>query len=261
MHLLETDFWWFVGMRKVTEAFLLRCVTRAPRDVLDVGCGTGINLLWMSGRFKPGRIVGCDYSPIAVDWCRETIARGSPQQHAPIDLSRGDLRRLPFRSESFDLVISLDVLDVFPPGDDAAAARELYRVLRPGGLAFVRAPAYQWLLSSHDLLFETRHRFTTSELRQKLTAAGFKKTETTYANTILFPVAMTERVLRKAAGLYQDKTDAQPWPKSLRWLNTVFKSCLLLEARLLALGWRLPFGLSAICVGVKPNGASSASPR
>ncbi len=259
MHALETNFWWFVGMRRVTEALLRRSRAESPRNVLDVGCGTGINLLWIGWRFQPHRIVGCDYSGTAVNWCKETLASGTPR--VPTELSRGDLRRLPFRGESFDLVISLDVLDVFPPGDVIMAASEIHRVLRPGGLAFVRAPAYQWLLSSHDILFETRHRFTTLELRNRLSGAGFEQIEATYANTILFPLALTERLLRKAAGVLSDKTDAQPWPKGLGWLNPVFKGCLLLEARLLALGWRLPFGLSAICIGHKPKSGPATAVR
>ncbi len=253
MHQLESEFWWFAGMRRVTAALLRSCVVRDLRDVLDVGCGTGINLLWVSEQFSPNRVVGCDYSPIAVEWCRDAIASAQPRASGSyIRLSRGDLRSLPFRDESFDLVISLDVLDVFTPGDAAAAVREIHRVVRPGGIAFVRVPAYQWLLSSHDLLFETRRRYTVTELRKRLNAAGFQVVRTSYANTILFPVAMVERLLRKAVGLLSDRTDAQPWPQSLGWLNPIFEACLKLEARLLGNGGVLPFGLSAICIGLKP---------
>ncbi len=253
MHALESGFWWFAGMRKVTSAVLRRRLPVKPRAVLDVGCGTGINLVWMNQQFRPGRIVGCDYSVTAVNWCRETLACEETATALPVDLSRGDLRRLPFRDETFDLVISLDVLDVFLPDDVGSAAGEICRVLRPGGLVFLRAPAYQWLLSSHDLLFETRHRFTTSELRDRLSGAGFQRIETTYANTILFPIAMTGRLLRKSVGLLSEKTDAQPWPKSLAWLNAAFEACLALEAGLLARGLSLPFGLSAISTGFKPG--------
>jgi hypothetical protein len=131
--------------------------------------------------------------------------------------------------------------------------KEFYRVLRPGGVAFVRAPDYDWLLSSHDTLFETKHRFSAHELREKMKLAGFEILKTSYANTVLFPMALAQRLLRKFAGVSPEKTDTQPWPESLQWLNRPFTACLDLEARWLAAGHRLPFGLSAICIGRKPR--------
>ncbi len=66
-------------------------------------------------------------------------------------LARGDVRHLPFAAGSFDALTLLDVLDQFPPdGQDLLGFAELHRVLRPGGVAFARVPAYRWLLSSHD---------------------------------------------------------------------------------------------------------------
>ncbi len=250
MHTLEDDYWWFAGMRKITAALLSRYLERAPRDILDVGCGTGINLLWMSQQFRPERVMGCDYSTIALGWCRESIkAAASYSKKVTPCLSQGDIRHLPFPSAAFDLVTNLDVLDLFPPGEDLRAMAELHRILRPGGLAFVRAPAYQWLLSSHDTLFETTHRYSALELRRKMSNVGFEIVRTTYANTLLFPFAMTVRLSRKTLGLAADKTDTQPWPKPLEWLNRPLELCLRLEARWLAGGASLPFGLSAICIG------------
>jgi SAM-dependent methyltransferase len=252
MHALESDYWWFAGMREVTSALLSRYLASAPRDILDVGCGTGINLLWMTQQFRPERVVGCDYSSAALGWCQVSIKGSRSYSQTVIPrLSQGDIRQLPFTGDTFDLVTNLDVLDLFPPPEASRAIAELHRILRPGGIAFVRAPAYQWLLSSHDELFESTHRYSTSELRRKMSQAGFRIVRTSYANTILFPLAMTVRLLRKTLGLAANKTDTQPWPPSLQWLNGPFKSCLRLEAKWLALGKTLPFGLSAICIGIK----------
>lgn len=252
MHALEAEFWWFAGMRKITHALLSRHLVRAPQGVLDVGCGTGINLLWMTQQFKPEAVVGCDYSSVALEWSGMTLHRSaSYSARVTPRLTQGDVRSLPFGDASFDLATSLDVLDQFPPtGEDVQCFRELYRVLRPGGVAYVREPAYQWLMCSHDTLFDTKHRYTTTELATKMSAAGFAILATTYANTILFPLAVARRFLRRF-GTESDRTDTHPWPKSLEWLNGPFTACLSSEARLLSLGWRLPFGLSAISVGLK----------
>jgi SAM-dependent methyltransferase len=250
MHALEARFWWFAGMRHITRALLKRHISGSPRAILDVGCGTGINLLWMLQQFPPELIVGCDYSPVALGWCQETLqASGSASARVRPVLCRGDVRKLPFSDRTFDLATSLDVLDLFPPiGDDTRAMAELHRVLRPGGLALVREPAYQWLLCGHDVAFETQHRYSTGELREKMSSAGFQVIQTTYANTLLFPLAAMRRLLRMI-GIANEGTDTKPWPKAFEWLNLPFTRCLAWEARWLARGLGLPCGLSAICIG------------
>lgn len=252
MHDLEARFWWFAGMREITRALLMRHLASPPHAILDVGCGTGINLLWMTQQFSPRLMVGCDYSPVALGWSRATLRDALPGAARTIPkLCRGDVRSLPFSDRIFDLTTSLDVLDLFPPnGDDSRGLGELHRVLRPGGLALVREPAYQWLLCGHDVAFETRHRYSTGELQKKMTAVGFQVIQTTYANTLLFPLAAARRLLRMI-GIANEGTDTKPWPKALEWLNAPFIRCLSEEARWLARGLRLPYGLSAICLGRK----------
>lgn len=256
MHALESNYWWFVGMRQITGALLSKFASGVPRNVLDAGCGTGINLLWMLQQLNPERLVGCDYSATALAWCRDSLktAPDCSQRLTPL-VCQGDVRRLPFAGQSFDLVTSFDVLDNFDPsGEDSEAFAEIHRVLGPGGIALIREPAYQWLMSSHDVLFETKHRYTTTELREKMSRAGFQILVSTYANTVLFPLAAARRLMRKAFGIASDKTDTQPLPNSLEWLNGPLRSCLQFEAFLMARGWSLPFGLSAICIGCKING-------
>jgi SAM-dependent methyltransferase len=253
MHALESDFWWFVGMRDIAEALLkLHGGEHFPR-FLDVGCGTGINLLWVARTFRTRAIVGSDYSPAALTWCRRTLNDASVAVSPVPQLSRGDVRGLPFAHGSFDAVTLFDVLDQFPPdGQALSAIAELYRVLRPGGVACVRVPAYRWLLSSHDYVYESKHRYSAPELARKMSCAGFEILTATYANTTLFPLALLQRGLRILTGYQRQKTDAQPWPKSLQWLNKPFRLCLSMEAAWLSRGRRLPFGLSAMCLGRKP---------
>src|SRR5687767_9200791 len=129
---LEETFWWFPGMRGITAA-LLDPICPPGRDlcVLDAGCGTGLNLDWLERYAGAGTVFGLDFAEDALAFCR---ARGVR------NLVQASVTALPFADSSFDLVTSFDVLVQLPgEGSDAQAAREMYRVLRPGGIAFVRA--------------------------------------------------------------------------------------------------------------------------
>ena len=61
---------------------------------------------------------------------------------------RGDATRLPFAPESLDLVVAFDVLEHID--DDAAAAKRIFELLRPGGTFLVAVPCDLRLWSAHD---------------------------------------------------------------------------------------------------------------
>jgi len=237
----EEKLWWFAGMREISAALLDEFCARDLENVLDVGCGTGWNLKWLE-RYAKTAAHGLDVEKAALDFCRE---RGENL------LTRGSATGLPFAGESFDLVTSFDVLEQIP-GDvsEAQAHAEMFRVLKPGGIAFVRVPAYEWMRSGHDKALNSRRRYTVSQLSQKLENAGFSILRKTYANTLPFPLAVVRRKILKRIGLAREGSDVKPLAPSLDWLNKILTRALLLEAKFLKLS-DLPFGLSAICVARK----------
>jgi SAM-dependent methyltransferase len=247
LYALEEGFWWFVGMRGVTAALLDPfCPPGAARRVLDAGCGTGVNLEWLRRYGGGAEVFGVDVEQTALDFCRGRGRRA---------LARASVTELPFEDESFDLVTSFDVLVQLPgEGADERAMREMFRVLRPGGLAFVRAAAYEWMKSGHDAALQTQRRYGLGELRRRLERAGLRTLRATYANSLLLPVAAVRRLLLKPVGLADRGSDVRPLPAGMDWLNRALTRVLLNEARLLARpGARLPAGLSAICVVEKPR--------
>ncbi len=245
---LEENLWWFVGMREVTAALLDAVCPPAARarDILDAGCGTGGMLAWLARYAGTGRVVGIDVERMALDFCRE---RGHER------LAQASVTDLPFADSSFDLLTSFDVL-VQLPGEraDVRAMREMYRVLRPGGIAFVRVAAYSWMRSGHDEALGTQRRYQLKGLTTEMERAGFHILRATYANSVLLPVAVVRRLLLKRIGLAEQGSDVKPLPHSLRWLNRALAGVLRSEARLLARPRRkLHAGLSAICVAQKPT--------
>ena len=243
---LETNFWWFAGMRDIAAALLDPFLTK-PRDrvMLDAGCGTGGNLEWLRRYAGNGKIIGVDYVNTALQFCRQA---GHER------LVRASATDLPFADASFDVVTSFDVLVQIPgEGADERAIREMYRVLKPGGFGFVRGPAYEWMKSGHDAALDTQRRYTLPQLREQLQSAGFIIRRQTYANSFLFPVAAIRRLALKRVGLADSGSDVKPLSPALRWLNALMTAALRREARLLRTSdFQLRFGLSVICVVQKP---------
>jgi SAM-dependent methyltransferase len=241
---LEEKFWWFVGMREITAVLLDPLLPSRDRTILDAGCGTGGNLEWLARYSGNGRIAGIDLISTALKFCRE---RGSQR------LAQASATDLPFADESFDLVTSFDVLVQIPGrGADQQAMREMHRVLRPGGIAFVRAAAYEWMRSDHDEALGTARRYRLGELSEKLEKAGFTILRETYANSVLLPIAALRRLILKRIGLADSGSDVKPLPDHLQWLNRVLINVLMQEAkRLKDRNAKLPFGLSAICIARK----------
>ncbi|MEP7270987.1 MAG: class I SAM-dependent methyltransferase [Acidobacteriota bacterium] len=242
---LEARFWWFVGMREITSVLLDSHLPLRDRTILDAGCGTGGNLEWLARYAGKGRVVGIDLISTAIDFCRR-------RNH--LDLVQASATDLPFADESFDLITSFDVLVQIPgAGADQCAMGEMFRVLRPGGIAFVRTAAYEWMRSGHDEALASQRRYQLPELRRKLQQSGFEILRETYANSLLLPLAAAHRLLLKPLGLADAGSDVKPLPRRLQWLNDVLKRALIGEARFLRRPRAtLAAGLSAICVARKP---------
>jgi SAM-dependent methyltransferase len=234
----EETHWWFVGMRAITETLLEPFLEgrggEAPL-ILDAGCGTGSNLEYLGRR---GRALGVDLSENALAFCR---ARG-------VTVAGGSLLQLPFPDSVFDCVASFDVLYHRWIEDDAVAVLELCRVLRPGGILFLRLPALEMLRGAHDEAVHTRHRYTRKEVRALLDAAGLKTLRITYSNSLLLPLLALRRSVDRLTG--STDSDVAFLPRPLEW---AFRNLLILEARLLK-HISLPIGASIFAIARRRAG-------
>lgn len=245
---LEESFWWFAGMREVTAALLdPLCPSGKRRIILDAGCGTGGNLVWLKRYAGGGEVFGIDLISDALHFCRA---------RAHLHLAQASVTDLPFDSAVFDLLTSFDVLVQIPgEGADERAMREMLRVLKPGGIAFVRVAAYEWMRSGHDEALGTQRRYSLDLLVERMNRAGFHVLRATYANSLLLPVAAFRRLLLKRIGFADKGSDVKPLTPSLQWLNRTLEGALKTEARLLKRPQsRLAAGLSVICIAEKPCG-------
>ena len=243
---LEETLWWFRGMREITRALLDPELGESiPRKILDAGCGAGGNLKFLERYSNGEAVTGIDVSADALHFCRLAGAAS---------LAQASATGLPFPSSHFDVVTSFDVLVQIPgEGADLQAMREMFRVLKPGGIAFVRAAAFEWMRAGHDAAMNTQRRYRLGELREKLGRSGFEVVRATYVNTALFPVAMMKRLVLEPLGIASKGSDVRKFSTPLAWLDPIFRSALSGEAAVLRRRrFDFPYGLSVICVVRKP---------
>ena len=229
---VEQSHWWHVGRRRIIREFVEeicgRVADRTPQ-ILDVGCGTGANLLMLS---QYGHAEGVDVSPDALSFCRD---RGLYQ------VRQGAAEKLPYADASFDLVTALDVVEHLD--DDLAGLKEFRRVLRPGGRALLFVPTFMFLWGLQDDVSNHRRRYRLPELKRTLSEAGFEVERSTYVNITYFAPILLIRKLMKLTGT---KTDSEN-NINIPGLNGLLGS--LFAAERFALRYtNLPFGVSGLCV-------------
>ena len=250
---LEERHWWSIGMRAIAAGLLVRHLRDATGvRILDAGCGTGGTLTWLSRLAPSATVVGIDYSPFALAYCRHR-GRG--------ELAQASVTHLPFADGSFDVVVCADVIQHLPQdGSDRIALREFHRVLRPGGGLFlrtnVRPGRYATSSSSSVERDPNYHQYSWREVAGMLAGAGFVAETLSYANML---PALAATWCRRLGS----KQTAEPGPGTnpglrmrvpSRWLNTALLAVMAGEAWYLArCRGRLPYGHSLVCLATKPD--------
>lgn len=234
MFKVEEKHFWYRGMGRITGALLRKYLPQLTYNtILDAGCGTGGALLFLR---KFGKVRGVDISPLAISYCKK---RGLK------NVKECSIEKLPFRDNTFDFLTCFDVICQQEVKNDTRALAEFYRVLKPGGLLFLRIPAYNWLRSYHDVPLHTKHRYNTGEVSSLLKEVKFSILKLSYINTILFPLVLAKRLSSRFFPHHH--SDVTPLPPIL---NTLFFFPLIMESFLIC-SFNFSFGLSIIAVAKK----------
>ncbi len=75
-------------------------------------------------------------------------------------IAQASISDIPFPTGTFDLVTSFDVFQCLPGQVETDAAREMARVLKPGGMAVLHVAALEVLHGKHSVLSEEMRRYT-----------------------------------------------------------------------------------------------------
>lgn len=230
---VDERHWWFVARTVIIEDLISHRIT-LPRDstILDAGCGAGSILKRLSKNYD---CHGIDTSPKAIEFCR---SRGLT------NVSVATLETCSAPAQGYDLILLLDVIEHID--NDVQALQQASQLLNPRGHILLTVPAHPSLWSSHDDVNHHKRRYTRRTLRQSLQGADLSMLFLSYYNSILFPLAIFERLWQNVGRREpQESLSIPPSP-----INNLLTSIFASEKLWLRHG-SFPFGLSLIALAKK----------
>lgn len=235
----EDRHFWFIGLRRHARQMLDAALRGGTVHVIvDCGTGTGRNLDWLQ---QYGLAVGIERSAVGLRLGRARRGR----------LVQATVTALPVATASADLVTSFDVLYCLDEASEAQAVGEMFRVLKPGGIALINVAALDILRGAHSTLTHEVRRYTRARLGARLEQAGFRLERLTYTNMATFPITLASRLADRLTGRAAKGSAAEftvpPAP-----INAILDAALAVEAGL-ARFVNLPVGSSIMAIARKPK--------
>lgn len=117
---------------ELVRAVVETVAVRAPKRVLDCGCGSGLFAIPLARRLAGTDVVGIDLS---AGMLKVAEAARIQDDLSNLVFQRGDATKLPFKEQTFDTVVMAGLLPNV--NDRVGVLKEARRVLAPGGTVFV----------------------------------------------------------------------------------------------------------------------------
>jgi len=126
--------------------------------------------------------------------------------------------------------------------DDAASLASIARRLKPGGRFVMTVPAHRWMWSAHDEVNHHQRRYSKRALKRLVEGSPLKLESIGYLNSLLFPLAVAQRLASRVSGREDSDLSLPPAP-----VNYLLERAFAAERRLIG-RVPLPPGLSLFAV-------------
>lgn len=146
----EPSYVWRAGQQRRLKMILEAAGERLHGRLLENGCGIGMYLEHLAA--LTGRVTGLEYDFSRAAQAGQAAAR---LHNAGVTCAAGE--ELPFPDESFDLILSHEVLEHVR--DDRLAVQEMVRTLQPGGRIILFAPNRGYPFETHGIYWRGQYHF------------------------------------------------------------------------------------------------------
>ena len=235
LHVIKSRHWWYRGRRTVLRSLLRPYLQSIPTGpILDLGSGPGTNRGLLEQFARPLFALDSSFEALILSreagYTAETVA---------------DAVTVPFSDRAFAAVLATDVLEHI--SNDPAAAAEICRVLKPGGLAVVVVPAFHSLWGWQDEVSGHHRRYSRTMIEERLASSGLQVVRSTCMNTVLaLPILAARRILRLTGLTPRSENQLLPG-----LLNPILYSIFAAEAPVVS-RWDVPYGTSVVCLARRP---------
>lgn len=145
-----------------------------PQNILDIGCGGGAAIANLLKRYPEAKVDGIDISEVSVE--KSTEFNQQAVEEGRVQVVQGDVLDLPYKADSFDLVVSIESYFFWP--DFLKALDQIKKVLRPNGTLLLIAEMYKGIqLSPVEELMRDKFAqklYSVDEFKNFLSEAGFQ---------------------------------------------------------------------------------------
>lgn len=207
--------------------------------ILEVGSSSGYFLRDLKLVAPTAFIIGSD----CISEPMERLAENIPN----IPLIQFDLTKCPLPDNSVDALVLLNVLEHIE--DDQKALKQLYRILKPGGIAVIEVPANPELYDFYDELLKHYRRYNLEKLMFISEKVGFKLLYKSHLGFFIYPLFKFVK-LRNKRKKNKTQTEKQLNVKNMIGfggsISNLLLYILMLSELTLGIGIRYPFGVRCL---------------